>query len=371
LLALQLCGALLLLSLAGVLAAQQRYLVHANRGFDTHNRLWLGVMVNPDLVPNMDDFLAALGRNPAVRNWAFSDSPPALATQGAIELHVSPSQHKAVLRLTTVSPSFFDTYGMTLLAGGPQIGLGETHMVIDAKAARVLGFASPQAAVGALLRGGGGFLQEGTDLRRVVGVVKDVKLESARNAAMPQGFLLTDKPQWNISVYGNDLTALRRVVEELWKAHGPPLVYEIQSADEQRAAVYRQEQQLTTMIAAIALLAVAVAMLGAYALVADTLRRRRAELVLRRLHGAGHADIARQVAAEFAAPLLVAAAVALPLASWLGQRYLAGFVDRVGFAMGLVLPMLAAGAATLLITALAALRHVRHALTLQPIEALR
>jgi putative ABC transport system permease protein len=371
LLTLQLGGALLLLSLAGVLTAQQQYLLHADRGFDTHNRLWLGVMVNPDLVPNMDAFLAALGRNPAVLSWAFSDSPPARATQGAIDLHVGPSQHKAVLRLTTVSPSFFDTYGMTLLAGSPRLGLGETHMVIDAKAARVLGFASPQAAVGALLRGGGGFLQEGAEPRRIVGVVKDVKLESARDAAMPQGFLLTDKPQWDISVHGTDLTALRRVVEELWKAHGPHLVYEIQSADEQRAAVYRQEQQLTTMIAAIAMLAVVVAMLGAYALVADTLRRRRAELVLRRLHGAGHVDIARQVAAEFAAPLLVAAAIALPLASWLGQRYLAGFVDHIGFAGGLAFPLLAASAATLLITALAALRHVRQALTLQPIEALR
>jgi ubiquinone biosynthesis protein UbiJ len=52
------------------------------------------------------------------------------------------------------------------------------------------------------------------------------------------------------------------------------------------------------------------------------------------------------------------------------SRRLAGFVDRVGLATGLVFPMLAASAATLLITAVAALRHVRQALALQPIEAL-
>lgn len=371
LLTLQLGGALLLLSLAGVLAVQQQHLLHANRGYDTHNRLWLGVMVNPDLVPNMDEFLAALGRHPAVRSWAFSGGRPARDTEGRMEVHVGASEHRAVLRLTTVSPSFFDTYGMTLLAGGPQLGSGEVHMVIDAKAVQLLGFANPQAAVGELLRGGGGFLQEGTELRRVAAVVKDVKLESARDPAMPQGFLLSDKPQWDLTIYGGpDLATLRQAVEATWKAHGPPLVYDIQSADEQRAALYRQEQQLTTMLGAIALLAVGVAMLGAYALVADTLRRRRTELVLRRVHGAGHVDIARQVAAEFAAPLLVAAAAALPIAAWLGQRYLSGFVDRVGSMTGLVLPMLAASAATLFITALAALRHVRQALALQPIEAL-
>lgn len=371
LLTLQMSGALLLLSLACVLAVQQQHLLHADRGFDTHNRLWMGVLVNPELVPNMDAFIAALDRHPAVKHWAFSGSRPARDTQGIMELNVSSSQHKQVLRVTTVSPSFFDTYGMTVLAGKPWVGSGEANLVIDAKAARLLGFSSPQAAIGELLRGGGGFLQEGTDVRRVVAVVKDVKLESAREPAMPQAFLLSDKPQWDLTVHGADLAVLRQTVEELWKAYGPPLVYDVQSADEQRASVYRQEQQLTTMLAAVALLAVGVAMLGAYALVADTLRRRRTELVLHRLHGAGDIAIVRQVAIEFAVPLLVSAAVALPLAAWLGQRYLAGFVDRGGSGTGIVLPILAASAAMLVITAVAALRHLRQALALQPIEALR
>ena len=371
LLTLQLGGALLLLSLAGLLAVQQHHLLHVDRGFDTHNRLWLGVLVNPDFMPNMDALVAALGRHPAIQHWAFSGGRPARDTQGINELLASSSRQKAVLRLTTVSPAFFETYGMTLLAGSPQVGSGEVHIVIDAKAARLLGFASPQAAVGALLRGGGGFLQEGTEMRRVVAVLKDVKLESARDPALPQAFLLSDKPQWDITVHGPDMAALRQAVEEIWKARGPPLLHEVQSADDQLADTYRQEEQLTTMVAAVSLLAVGVAMLGAYALVADTLRRRRTELVLRRLHGAGHAAIAMQVVSEFAIPLVIAAAASLPLAAWLGQRYLAGFVDRVGSGLGLGGPMAVASAVTVAITALAALRHVRLALALQPIEALR
>jgi putative ABC transport system permease protein len=318
----------------------------------------------------MDQFLAALDQHPAVKHWAFSDTRPARDGEGRMEMHVSASQHKQVLRVSTVSPSFFATYGMTVLAGTPRTKSGEPQLVIDAKAAHLLGFPSPHAAVGATLRGGGGFLQEGTDLRRVTAVINDVKLESAREPALPQAFLLSDKPQWDLSIAGTDLVTLRAAVEELWKAHGPPLTYDIQSADEQRAAVYRQEQQLTFMLAAIAMIAAAVAMVGVYALVADTLRRRRTELVLHRLHGAGHAAIARQVLIEFAAPLLVAAAFALPLAAWIGQQYLNGFVDRVDLLSGLTLPLFAASIATLLITSLAALRHVRQALAIKPIEAL-
>lgn len=371
LLTLQLLGALLLLSLAGTLALQQHHLLHVDRGFDTHDRLWLGVLTNPERVPNMDPFLAALDRHPSIKHWAFSDLIPASQTQGGMELHVSASQHKQVLRVSTVSPSFFATFGMTVLAGQPRVGSGEAHLVIDAKAARLLGFANPEAAIGQLLRGGGGFLQEGTEARRIVAVVNDVKLESARDPAMPQAFLLTDKPQWDLSIYGIDSPTLREDVEALWKAYGPPLVYDIQRADDQRASVYRQEQQLTTMLTAVALLAVVVAMLGAYALVADTVRRRRTELVLHRLHGANDIAIARQVFVEFAAPLASAMLVGLPLAAWLGERYLAGFVDRVDFGAGVLLPSIAAGISMVIVTAAAALRHLRQALALQPTEALR
>jgi hypothetical protein len=51
-------------------------------------------------------------------------------------------------------------------------------------------------------------------------------------------------------------------------------------------------------------------MLGAYTLVADTLRRRRTELILHRVHGASDMAIVRQVARELASPLLVAVAIA-------------------------------------------------------------
>jgi hypothetical protein len=371
LLAVQLGGALLLLSLAGVLAVQQHHLLHADRGFDTRNRLWLGLQVNPELVPNLDAFTAALEHHPLVLHWATSEMRPARDTQGTQELMVSPGRQRQVLRVSKVSAGFFDTWGMTLLAGQPQVGHGEITMVIDAKAARLLGFATPQAALGAQLRGGGGYLQEGQEMRRVVGVVKDVRLESARDPAQPQAFVLTDQPQWDLSIHGTELQALHKAVEELWVAHGPKVPHIVQSADEQLGEVYRREAQFTALLAAVAVLAVGVAMLGAYALVADTLRRRRTELVLHRLHGAGHAAITRQVAAEFAWPFLVAALVGLPLAAWLGELYLSGFVERVSTAQGLAVPLAVAAIATLLTTMLALLRHLRQALALRPVEALQ
>ena len=368
----QLGGVLVLLSVSGVLALQQHHLLHVDRGFDTRDRLVLSMETDPDRVPPLEAFRAALDHSPAIRHWAFSYVQPAadVQGQGQRELQTSADGHTVDTRLSSVGATFFETYGMTVLAGRPWYSEGEHHEVVDAKTARLLGFASPQAAVGAIVRGGGAYLQQGDETRRIVAVVKDVNLESARDAALPQAFWLMDSPQWNLTATGPDPQALRDALDGAWKAYGLPVPYELKWADDQRADVYRQEAQMTTTVATVALLAVGVAMIGAYAMVADTLRRRRTELVLRRLHGASDAAIARQVASEFGLPLLGAAAVALPLAAWIGWTYLSGFQDRVAPAACLASMLSVALVATLLVTALAALRHVRQALALQPIEAL-
>ncbi|MBT9494332.1 MAG: hypothetical protein IV107_18745 [Paucibacter sp.] len=371
LLTLQLCGALLLLALTGVLSQQHHHMVNADRGIQTQNRLILSAVVERDFVPKMDAFAEGLRQHPAIESFAFSSARPAMDTDGPSELHVGPKGDKQMLRMTVASPSFFDTYGIKVLAGDPKAGSGDERLVIDAKAARLLGFAAPQDAVGAVLLAGGDLAKEGQAQRRVIAVVNDIKQESARDPARPQGFVLSDEAQWDLTVYGPDPLALRQALESVWKSHGPPLAHLVWTADEQRARVYHLEKLLSWLLGAVSLVAVGVAMLGAYALVADTLRRRRTELVLRRLHGASNGQIAREVAAEFALPLGVAGLLGLPLAAFLGHAYLADFVDRIDLGTGLALPLLVAAALSLAATGLAALRHLRLALALQPIEALR
>ncbi len=372
LLGVQLGGALLLLSVSAVLALQQRHMLAVDRGFETHNRLVLRMETDPDHIPALPAFRAALDHSPAIRHWAFSYIAPAgdVDGSGQRELQASADGHAVDTRLNSVGTGFFETYGMTILAGRPWYSEGEHHEVVDAKTARLLGFATPQDAIGALVQGGGAYLQQGKEPRRIVAVVKAVTLESARDAELPQAFWLMDTPQWNVTVTGPDRQALWNALDAAWKAYGLPVPYELQWADDQRADVYRQEAQLTATVATVALLAVGVAMLGAYAMVADTLRRRRTELVLHRLHGASDAAIARQVAAEFGVPLAAAAVFALPLAGWLGWDYLAGFHDHVAAPAGLGAALVAAAVVTTFVTAMACLRHVRQALALQPIEAL-
>ncbi|MBH9554130.1 FtsX-like permease family protein [Inhella gelatinilytica] len=372
LLSLQLVGALLLLALTGVLTAQHRHLLHADRGFSLDNRLLLDVFAREGDQATFAPLVQAVTQLPAVQSWAFSDVVPPWAGLGTVTVHRRPDQATGpTLSLHHVTPSFFATYGMRVLAGDPYAKTqGEARLVVDAESAKLLGFATPQAAVGQLVLGGAAFNLPGDAPRRIVAVVAQAQLQTAREAARPRGFVLSEAySQW-LTLHAKDLPRLQTAVKQLWQQFNLPFDYRLDPVQTQMTEAYRQDGQLAGLLGALSVLAVAVAVVGAYALVADTLRRRRTELVLHRLHGAGGADIVRQVALEFRTPVLLALGLGVPVAAWLGQLYLSGFVDHVALGEGLVLPLLLATGLTVVVLCVAAWRHTRLALNLRPIEAL-
>lgn len=372
LLAAQLGGALLLLALSAVLTLQHRHLLQADHGFSLEQRLLLDVFAGEGERERLVPLVEAIARDPSVQSWAFSDMVPPWGANGRREHYRRAASSQGLLLLIhRTSPSFFTTFGMQVLAGDPRQAVkGETRVVVDANAARELGFARPQDAVGQLVLGGGGFAQPGQDPRRIVAVVAPARLETGRETAPPRVFELSDDFAPFLTLHGRDAGRMRDNVAALWKRFDLPFAYHLEPLQQQRVIAYRPDGQLAGLLGALALLAVAVAAAGAYALVADTLRRRRTELVLRRLHGAAGRDIVRQVASEFALPLMLALALALPLAAWIGRIYRSEFIAPLPLLQGLLLPLLAAAGLTLLMVALSAWRHTRLALRLRPIEAL-
>lgn len=93
--------------------------------------------------------------------------------------------------------------------------------------------------------------------------------------------------------------------------------------------------------------------------------------MLRKLHGAGPGAVAWLLTLEFAGVLLAACVVALPVAAAITQGYLSGFVERAPVGPGSLWVLLAAVLLLALVTALAVARHLRTALALRPLQALR
>ena len=273
------------------------------------------------------------------------------------------------INLYAVSPEFFDVYGVKPVAGrlySPALDKlnDDDRVVINAAAARQLGFPSPRAAIGQVV-----MFSAGSRPMQVVGVAPDLRHRSARDGQQPSVFFLNEHIGGFTVRCSGDVDAVRRAILALWPRYFP---YEGLDVVRMPALItdifYADDLRLAKLLAASSAIATAIAAFGIYVLAAYTVRRREREIVLRKLYGAGGAAIAKLVAREFAALVGAGALLGLPFAWVAIQRWLAAFTERAPIgAWTLAAALLVAGVVALVST----LRHALAAVRIRPACALR
>jgi putative ABC transport system permease protein len=364
-------GAAMTLSAAAVVVVwQSEYVSQLDMGFKTEGLLALQ-LPRAKLRGQVEGFSGALKNHPAVQGVSMSADVPGRSPIGPAAMYGNGSIRAAV-RINEADLNFFGTYQIPILAGSLE-GLAlpdqdqedapdaEHPIVLDLTAVKALGFANAQDSIGKRLTADhyGG---------RVVAVTGAIKQESARRTMLPQAFWLYKPVRFVLTLKGQNMAALRAAVTEIWPRYFPDQVVEMNGVQEQLDQRYRLDRNVGRLIAATSLIALLLAAFGVYALAAYTVRRAALEIVIRKLHGAGHRHIAALLLKEFAPLLMLAALVSLPLIWWMSQQYLAGFVERA--AMG-AWPLLAAVVGTVLMSLLAGLRHGLAAMAMRPVLALR
>ena len=275
----------------------------------------------------------------------------------------------ADINLYAVSPEFFDVYGVKPVAGrlySPAFDKlnDDDRVVINAAAARQLGFPTPRDAVGQTVTS-----NLGSGPMLVVGVAPDLRQRSARDGQQPSMFYLNDRVGGFTVRCNGDVDAVRRAIEALWPRYFPnePLDV-VRIATLMSDIFYADDLRLAKLLAAASAIATAIAAFGIYVLAAYSVRRREREIVLRKLYGAGSAAIAKLVAREFAALVGAGAVLGLPFAWVAIQRWLGAFTERAPIgAWTLVAALLVAGVVALVST----LRHALAAMRIRPAAALR
>jgi ABC-type antimicrobial peptide transport system permease subunit len=272
-----------------------------------------------------------------------------------------PGQAPVAVELKLVGANFFDVYRLKPVAGrlfDPAHDKAAGNVILNARAAVALGFASPEAAVGQML---------GTD-RRIVGIAPDVRFQTLRQ--QPESIVYgLDEDQKVLTVRGEgDLAALRDAIEATWSRHFPNDPPDIERAGSIFAQNYNDDLRLAKILGLASLVAATLACFGIYVLAAYSVERRAREIVLRKLHGARGRDIGKLVAREFALLMCAGALAGLPLAWLANERYLSGFVERAPMGQW---PLVFA---FVLITAAgiaATIRQTLHAARISPALALR
>lgn len=365
---LQFAAAIALTSSTVAIAWQTWFATRIDPGFDP---LPLHVMAIPDSATPAQRLALreALARLPGVQGVAATTAPigaiGVLKWAGAVKVGTA---REVPARFQPVSVGFFDVFAIAPVAGrvfdeaiDTPSAPGNGNVVISAGAARVLGFASPHAAVGQSLDNG---------KMRIIGVVPDVRDQTLRDAQEPMIYpiSLPDVEQALTIRAGSDGAALLAQVVPLWQRHFPHEPLTLRRAASYVEESYADDVRLVKLLGAASMVALLIAAFGIYVLSAYSAQRRGREIVLRKMHGASRSAIARLLGKEFAVLIGAGALLGLPVAALVTERYLAQFVEQAP--MGLWPLACALGFAALVALA-ATTRHTLAAMRIAPALALQ
>ena len=381
----ELALAMMLVVSGGLLINSFAHLTAINPGFRTHGVLRMKMEL-PDATyrrgAQTDQFFETLLRDvgalPGVRSAAMVSRFPlhdghltsAVMPEGISEAEADKLPDAEYRK---ASARYFETMEIPVIAGRPfrptdtADSTAQLVTVINRTAA-IKYFGTPDA-VGKRLRLGGAQ----TPLFTVVGIVADVREISLREAATPAAFISTRQGLATagsiVIAYdgapGPVLAGVRRVVASLDKKLP---VYDVQTIEDVLAKAAAGDRFTTTLLTAFAALALVLAALGTYAVIAYGVADRTREIGVRMALGAQRSEVVAMVVRDG----MRLFAFALPFAFvgiWWANRAIAGLLFGVQTSD---LPTQAIALSTLAAaTAVACLIPARRAARVDPTTAIR
>lgn len=369
---LQFSTAMGLVAVTLAVAWQTRYASRASPGFDPSRLLVLELPADSSN-PTVRGLREALKHLPGVDGVATSLDPVGRQFAGAhIKVTLKNGRWSGV-SIRTVSANFFDVHALRPVAGrlfsdkADKDDGGFESVVLNARAARALGFADPADAVGQILstdESDG----DGKVTATIVGIAPELRYDSLRDT--PRSYLyFTSEQNSTLTVRARgDMGRLEGAAHALAARYFPNDVVPIRQARGYFAQNYGDDLRLAKLLGLASAIAVMIAGFGVYVLSAYNVRRLGRQIVLRKLFGAGRRDIARLVGREVLVLVAISAAIGLPLAALVIQRYLASFIEHAPIGGW---TLLAGLLAALLVTLVSTLRGTIAATGMSPALVLR
>ncbi|WP_026950256.1 ABC transporter permease [Algoriphagus mannitolivorans] len=251
-------------------------------------------------------------------------------------------------KVNFVSGDYMKTLGMELVEGrelSPLVGADSSALLINEAFAKAFNWEDPT-----------GELLPRTDFEphQIVGVVKDFHhaslyqpIEPVMIAKSPMAVFSgitnlminsSTNPKLLIRSSVGDIQQLRGVIETEWNKMFAGMPLKISFLDETVEEQYQAEERLGKMVFIAASIAILIATMGLFAMVALSISGRTKEIGIRKVLGASSWSISWLFGKEFIITTLIGVAIALPLSiylmqGWLDQFAVKGWPSWISFAL--------------------------------------
>ena len=353
-----------------VVFRQIAYIHNKDLGFSKENLLYMPL--EGQLGKNYLTFKDELLKQPGILNVTSAQSSPlevGSSTQGVRW----PGKDTTKLILFSNNPITYDyvrTMGIELKGGrdfDPSYSLDTMNYLVNESAARKIGYNDP---VGKELTMWG-------DKGMIIGLMKDFHHNSLKVPIEPL-ILRLFKPSWTAEsgFWGNVIVRTEKgktkqaiaSMESTFKKFNPGFPFKYYFTDDEMMQNYKSELTTSKLSRYFAFLAIFISCLGLFGLVMFTAEQKTKEIGIRKVLGASVGGIIGMLSKDFLKLVLIAAAIAFPVAWWINYKWLQDFEYRINIGWWI---FIVAGVAAILIALLTiSFQSIKAALA-NPVKSLR
>ncbi|HTH55124.1 MAG TPA: ABC transporter permease [Cyclobacteriaceae bacterium] len=361
----------IVLIIATMVTTQQLgFLNKIKLGFDKDRVITLGY--SNELDKNYDAFYNEAVKSSTIKNVGRSSRIPTgrlLDSSGASLVQDGQLVPASVtLKMIATDYEFFDTYGISFAAGrgfSRNIKTDDSlAYVINEASVRALGWKSNEEVIGKEFNYGG-------KTGKIIGVVSDFHFESLHQRIVPMIFLPIKQSFFNfitVKISGDHFQDGIEHLQNIWKSFLPTQPFEYQFTSERYQQLYQGEQKENQLFTIFSALAIFIASLGLFGLATFNTLQRIKEIGIRKVLGATVPNILGILSKEIVILVLIANAVAWPIAWIFMGKWLNTFAYHID--MNLFIYLLAAFAAILIALITVSAQTVKAAMT-NPSQTLR
>jgi putative ABC transport system permease protein len=318
-----------------VAVSQMNYVRKADLGYNKDAILILTSNVDSSVNQRQPAFKQKLLSIPGVKAVSFSSDVPSSESNnsGNFAYDHKPDEKFDMFRKFG-DEDYFKAYGLQIIAGRAHAQSDTVkEIVVNETMVAKLGVKDPREVIGHEIRVGR------NKWFPIVGVVKDFKTNSLREAVKPTIITSRNARYYytGIKLSTAGIAEVRSAVEKAWNDFFPEYVFSPSFMDERINNFYRQETQLALLYKIFAGIAIFISCLGLYGLVLFMAAQRTKEVGIRKVLGASVANIIYLFSKEFTVLIIVAFVIAVPVAWYMMSSWLNNFAFRITMGIGVFL----------------------------------
>ena len=357
-----------------VVSKQIHYSINKELGYKKDAIITINTPFSFDKSKEKDKYflLEKLKTIPEIDKIVLAGSPPASPNTmtTTIKFNDGKKEGEIEVEMKYADGAYFDIYKMKLLAGRYlQKSDTGSALLINNTYAKALGFTNPADALGKSVN-------KDNKSQPIVGVLSDFNTKSTHKAIKPLAYTVTNRESQTRTLH---IALKPRVRGDEWeraiikagtafKAVYPGDDFKYEFFDESIGAFYKSEQDISRLLKWASGLTIFISCLGLLGIVIYITNQRTKEIGIRKVLGASIAQIVSLLSKDFMWLVLIAFAIAAPIAWWAMHNWLNDFAYKTTISWWV---FAVTGAGMLLIALLIlGIRTMRSA-TANPVKSLR